>query len=388
MKKLFSIFIVFMLVIIVSGCSLFKEGSKSTSVTYLAFVELTQTSSLKDMFNADDKILDIEYSDNLIQKMQLDTGVATNPQLTKIKYYDQLIKDGNIYEEINYASSLIFVNYFSNLNLSNSASRDFCAAIYDELIDYKNAVQNLKDATERLETVAAQPTFIVLTDKSLSIGSCKELENFKDAYNNQITASINLSNKYVSFLNTYIFNISQMPALMLAMTEQLKIASVVFETILAFNETEDKIIDYTYTQTASSGTQVTTVTKTVGTNFYSGLIQSLVTTNTNLKTIIANYKVQVVEDSALITALNTSYDSFAIKISQFDLLRGLYLTSVNSVNTSDLTLSSYLETPITDALTEARLIYVLQYLENDYEQYNNLYNDLITKLIAASGGIV
>ncbi|MFA5758247.1 MAG: hypothetical protein WC942_02580, partial [Clostridia bacterium] len=154
MKKVFSIIIMCILAIIVSGCSLFKTGSKSTSVTYLAFIEMTEASSLTSMFNSENKILDIQFSDNLIQKMQLDTGVATNPQLSKIKFYNQLIKDGSIYEEINYAASLIFSSYYSNLNLANSASRDFSASIYDEFLDYKSAVQDLKDATARLETVA------------------------------------------------------------------------------------------------------------------------------------------------------------------------------------------------------------------------------------------
>ncbi|MDD4275876.1 MAG: hypothetical protein PHO33_02730 [Clostridia bacterium] len=392
MKKVFSIIIMCILAIIVSGCSLFKTGSKSTSVTYLAFIEMTEASSLTSMFNSENKILDIQFSDNLIQKMQLDIGVATNPQLSKIKFYNQLIKDGSIYEEINYAASLIFSSYYSNLNLANSASRDFSASIYDEFLDYKSAVQDLKDATARLETVAEQASFIVITDKSLSIGSYKELENFKDAYNAQIVATINFSNKYVSFLNRYIFNTSSMPALMLAMNEQLKLANMTYKTVLAFNETDNILVDYTYTESTNNGGQIVVAENTVGVNFYSDLIQSLIITNTNFKTIIANNKLRaegaIADDPTLVSELNISYLNFVAKVDEYELLRNFYLTAVNSINTTDLTLSDYLESVTPDTVTKGRLIYVFNYLDNNLVQYYDAYNDLITKLINVSNVVI
>jgi hypothetical protein len=183
-----------------------------------------------------------------------------------------------------------------------------------------------------------------------------------------------------------------MPALMLAMNEQLKLANMTNKTVLAFNETDNILVDYTYTEFTNNGGQIVVAENTVGVNFYSDLIQSLIITNTNFKTIIANNKLRaedaIADDPTLVSELNISYLNFVAKVDEYELLRNFYLTAVNSINTTDLTLSDYLESVTPDTVTKGRLIYVFNYLDNNLVQYYDAYNDLITKLINVSNVVI
>ena len=376
MKKIFSVILMMILVTFVSGCSLFNAGAKSTNVTYLAFIELTERSDVKDMFDASTKIVDIELSEELRALMEYDSEASLLPQKLKIKYSEQLVKDENIYDQINYAVSLVFTYHYANLNLSNSASKDFSAALYDTYIDYKNSVYNMREAILRLENVSSKAGFIVNSDKSLSAGAIKEFEDYKAAYNRQIRTGLAFSKKYVSFLKTYIFNSVQspMPPLMLLITEQLKVAELVFNTIDAFNETNDTLISYNYEELTSNGSQVTMVEKTASVNYFTDLIVKLYDLNTDIKSVLATIAAiptenPVVPSAMAVNLLENENEEFVENLREFDISRNYYLQSVSDINTDSLTLSEYLSENTLNTLNSSKIIYMFDYITLDFEVY-------------------